>query len=390
MVVHAYYPASETRVERQARALVARGFEVDVICLRNQGEPAMESDGGIAIYRLPVQRHKKRSVVLQLFEYLVFFALAFVRLTVLHWQRRYSVVQVHNLPDFLIFAALAPKLMGASLILDLHDLMPEFYAARFDSDIASWAVRLVAWQESLSCRFADHVITVTELWQQTLIKRGLPPEKVSVVMNVADDRVFQPAAKDGERVVRGDDRFHLIYHGNLTQRYGLDLVIQAVDRVRREIPQIHLTIHGGGDYRQLLLELVNELDLGNHVSFSARFVPTSKLPEFISQADVGIVPYRQDVFTDGILPTKLMEYVALGIPVIAARTSAIAAYFDETMIQFFTPDDPDDLARCIQMLYADPERLAQLARNAELFNQRYNWMNLSAEYVALVERIGGQ
>ena len=85
-----------------------------------------------------------------------------------------------------------------------------------------------------------------------------------------------------------------------------------------------------------------------------------------------------------------MEYTALGIPAIAARTPAIAAYFDETMVQFFTPDDVEDLARCICALYSDRKRLAQLAYGAEKFNQRYNWTKIGAEYVALVERLGSR
>jgi glycosyltransferase involved in cell wall biosynthesis len=186
MVVHAYYPLGETRVEREAHALIARGYEVDVICLRKEGEPAVDFQDRINIHRLPVKRHKRSGLAVQLFEYLVFFILAFVKLTALHLQRRYLIVQVHNLPDFLVFAALVPKVTGARVILDLHDLMPEFCAARFNSDVNSWLVRLVRWQEQLSCRFADHVITVTERWRERLVKRGLPAEKVTVVMLDAD------------------------------------------------------------------------------------------------------------------------------------------------------------------------------------------------------------
>lgn len=387
MVVHAYYPVGETRVERQALALLDHGVEVDVICLRNEGEPEVDSEEGINIYRLPVKRHKRSGLAMQLLEYLAFFALVLVKLAVLHRGRRYRVVQVHSLPDFLVFAALVPKLTGARLILDLHDLMPEFYAARFNSGLKSWPVRLLQWQEQLCCRYAHHVITVTELWRQTLIERGLAPEKVTVVMNVADDRIFQPGIIT-DMSTEADVRFNLIYHGHLTQRYGIDLAIRAVDIVRERIPQIHLTIHGRGEYRETLVKLTDELGLKQHITFSGRLMPTSELPRFIGKADIGLVPYRRDIFTDGILPTKLLEYVALGTPVIAARTLAIAAYFDETMVQFFTPGNPYDLARCILALYTDRRRLAQLAENAEGFNQHYNWTKLGAEYVALVERLG--
>ena len=290
-------------------------------------------------------------------------------------------------PTFLVFAALVPKLSGARLILDLHDLMPEFYAARFHAGPDSWAVRFVRWQERLSCRFADHIITVTELWRQTLIERGVAPEKITVVMNVADSRAFhrEPMIKT---LTRGKGRFNLIYHGAWTWRYGIDVAIRAVDIVREEIPMILLTIHGGGDYGEALMKLTEELDLKHHVAFSTQVMPSSELPSFIRKADVGLVPYRRDVFTDGILPTKLMEYVALGLPVIAARTPAIMAYFDETMVQYFTPDDPDDLARCILELYTNQDRFAELVTNSDRFNQQFNWTKVSTGYVALVESLG--
>jgi glycosyltransferase involved in cell wall biosynthesis len=96
------------------------------------------------------------------------------------------------------------------------------------------------------------------------------------------------------------------------------------------------------------------------------------------------------VFSGGILPTKLMEYAALGIPAIAARTTGIAAYFDETMVQFFTPDDVEGLAHCILTLHADRERLAQLAKGSGKFIECYNWTRLGAEYAALVKQLSKQ
>lgn len=385
MVVHNYYPLREPRVEREARALVNHGYEVDVICLRGEGEPVVDTSEGVRIYRLPVKRHRGKGAAVQLLEYLAFFGLAFAKLTTLHRQRRYRVVQIHNLPDFLVFAGLVPKLTGARVILDIHDVMPEFYASRFRTSLASWPVRLVRWQEWLSCRFADHVITVTDLWRDALIARGVAANKASVVMNVADTRIFRRSA-NSERPAASDD-FHLFYHGTLTQRYGVDVALRAVAKVRRQIPGIRFTIHGSGEYLATLQHLAAELDVGKHVHFSTQSVPTTELPRMIQGADVGVVPYQRDVFTDGILPTKLMEYVALGVPVIAARTPVIAAYFDDTMVQFFTPGDVNELAQCIVALYHNRQRLQTYAKNAERFNQRYNWPEVSAGYLALVDQL---
>jgi glycosyltransferase involved in cell wall biosynthesis len=386
MVVHAYYPLGETRVERQAFALRDHGVDVHVICLRKGDEPSSEMVQGITIHRLPVRRHKGGSPLVQLLEYLHFFLLASGRLTRLTLRRRFDVVQVHNLPDFLVFAALVPRLLGSKVILDLHDLMPEFYAERFRRPMTSLPVRLIRLQETLSCRFADQIITVTDQWRQALIQRGHPSEKVAVVMNVADERVFNPsvAAHDAGR---RNGRFRLIYHGNMDHRYGLDLVVGAIDRVRREIADVHLTLHGGGEYRRTVEELVEKRDLRDHIEISSRFVSTEELARRIKGADLGIVPYRDGVFTGAILPTKLMEYAALGVPVVAARTPAIAAYFDEDMVEFFTPGDVRGLADRICGLYRDRARLASLATNIARFRERYRSQEHSARYVELVERL---
>ena len=384
MIVHAYYPIGEIRVEREALALIERGYEVDVICLKQIGEAVFSVEDGVNVHRLPVRRHKGKGIAVQFLEYLAFFILSMFKVAALHLKRRYSVVQVHNLPDFLIFSAIVPKLSGARLILDLHDLMPEFYSSRFSSGMTSWPIRLLCWQEKLACLFANHVFTVTELWRQTLIERGVPSGKVSVVMNVANDRIFQrsnvqPVAKNGH--------FNLIYHGQLSQRYGIDLAIQAVDLLRKEIPEICLTIHGRGEYLHELKTLTERLGVTENVRFSTQYVPTRELPQLIGNAHAGIVPYRRDIFTDGILPTKMMEYAALGVPVVAARTTAITAYFDSEMVQFFTPEDVHDLAHSILLLFKDRNQLAQYARNIEKFNQRHNWKTVAAQYVDVVDRL---
>ena len=384
MIVHAYYPIGEIRVEREARALMEKGYEVDVICLQQNGESAVSVEDGVNVHRLPVTRHKGKGIAVQFFEYLAFFVLAFFKVTALHLKRRYNVVQAHNLPDFLVFSAIVPKMLGARLILDLHDLMPEFYAGRFHSGMTSLPIRLLCWQEKLSCLLANHVITVTELWRQTLIERGIPARKISVVMNVANDRIFQ---KSNVTPVARNGHFNLIYHGQLSQRYGIDLAIRAVDLVRKEIPEICLTIHGRGDYLNELRVLTETLGLSSNVQFSTQYVPTPELPQLIGNAHAGIVPYRRDIFTDGILPTKMMEYAALGVPVVAARTTAITAYFDSEMVQFFTPEDVHDLADSIMLLFKDRNQLAQYARNIEKFNERYNWKTVAAQYVEVVDRL---
>ena len=212
MVVHAHYPIGETRVERQAKALVAKDFEVDVICVSGSNQSGYSIEEQVEIYRLPVRRKRGSKPIVHLLEYITFLYLVFFKLSKLHFHKQYNLIQVHNLPDFLVFSTLIPKFSGTKIVLDIHDLMPEFYAERFQKSMKSTFVRIIAWQERLSCSYADHVITVTELWRQTLIKRGQPSNQVSVVMNLADRNIFEPRKSNIEL----DNKcFRLFYHGSM-------------------------------------------------------------------------------------------------------------------------------------------------------------------------------
>ena len=385
MVVHAQYPVGETRVQREALALVDRGIDVDVLCLRGHGEPASERVDGVTVRRLPVGRHRGRGLAWQLVEYLAFFVLASAVLSALHLRRRYRTVQVHNLPDFLVFCALVPKLTGAGVLLDLHDLMPEFMAAKRGRTMRDPLVRLVAWQERAACRFADQVITVTETWRRTLADRAVPSEKVAVVMNLADPRFFTWSPRDR---TEARDRWRVVYHGTLTNRYGVDLLVQAVHAVVSDIPEIELTLLGDGDARDELVALAAELGVAERVSFSEGMLGVSDLIEAIRSADVGVVPNRDDIFTDGLLPTKLLEYVAVGTPVVAARTRGMRDEFDDASVAFFPPGDALALADCLRALHRDRSRLNELSRSAGQFSASHQWTAEADAYCALVREVG--
>jgi glycosyltransferase involved in cell wall biosynthesis len=371
-------------VQREAEALVRAGYAVDVICLRDAGEPARSRAHGVDIHRMNA-RVDKRDLTHQLLSYLRFFVLAMVRLSWLHLRRPYHSVQVHNLPDFLVFSAIVPKLRRVPVVLDLHDLMPEFFAGRFGTADAPMLARLVAWQERAACRFADHVITVSEHWRRTLVARGVPPHKCSVVMNVADERIFTPLGTH-----RRNGTFNLVYHGTVTRRYGLDIAMRAVDLVRDDIPGIKLTILGKGDDMPRLAQLRRELHLEREVDLRDEYLAAEQLSEVLSDADLGVVPYLDDVFTDALLPTKLMEYAVVGLPCVASRTTAIHEYFHDAMVEFFAPGDADEMAQRIRDLYRSEGRRAALARRSANFTARYSWDRIGAEYVGLVGALGNR
>ncbi|MBI4722649.1 MAG: glycosyltransferase family 4 protein [Candidatus Stahlbacteria bacterium] len=386
MVVHAYYPHDESRVQREAIALHQKGHKIDVICLR-KGKEAIygQQEDGINFYRLPVTRREKPSIVGYIFEYSAFFILASIKLNLLFLRKRYKIIQFHNPPDILVFAGLIPKLLGAKIILDLHDLMPELYAAKFNLKIeqrcTSWLIRVLIFVEQIACKFADYVLTVTEVWRIRLLKRGVQKEKCSVVMNLPDERIFKHIKYNTEE----KEHFNLIYHGTLVKRYGVDIAIKAVSIIN--IPNIKLNIIGDGEELEELIKLAHSLSLQDKVYFSKKFIPVNVIPDIIAKMDVGLVPNRVNIFTNDILNAKLLEYVASGIPTIVSRTAGIEYYLDESKVVFFEPGNAEILAQKILWLYNNPAERIKLATNAKKFLTQYNWRNEKEKYCAIISSL---
>jgi glycosyltransferase involved in cell wall biosynthesis len=204
-------------------------------------------------------------------------------------------------------------------------------------------------------------------------------------MNLPDPHIFPLGQNGAVSPLAVNRSIQLFYHGNISYRYGLDNLVKAFAQVHHQIPQTRLVIHGRGDYQLELEHLINKLGLSQAVVLSTELIPLEDVVPLIRSADLAVVPYRYDIFTDGILPTKLMEYAALGIPTIASSTTAIKTYFDKEMVYLVPPDNVSALAEAIIKLVRDTDQLSQLSKNITKFSQTYNWSNEAKMYVRLVE-----
>jgi glycosyltransferase involved in cell wall biosynthesis len=329
------------------------------------------------VHRLPLQ-HRRASRARYVLEYGAFPVLAARKLAHLHRRRQFDVVQVNTLPDHLVFAAALPKRLGARVVLDLHEPMPELYVSKFGP--SPRMVGLVTAVERASTNFADRVIAVHETHREVLEARGVPAEKLTVVLNSADERIFHrpdvpPPPGAG---------FVLISHGTLLERLGFDEPIRAVGILRDRVPDLRLVLVGDGEHAPALRRLAAELGVQDRVAFLGQR-PLEQIPQHLLSAHVGVVPIKLDVFTDLMLPTKLLEYVAMGIPAVVARTRTIEAYFDDSSVAFFRPGDPGDLARAIAELAANRGRARQQAANAEhKFLSRHSWGHTKQVYGELI------
>jgi glycosyltransferase involved in cell wall biosynthesis len=394
MVSSTYYVA-DPRIRRQAEALVAHGYAVDVICQRQAGEASAEDVAGVRVYRVGGVRYRGQSLVQYARVYGGFFVAALVLLTRLQRRHGYAAVQVYSMPEALMLTALGPKLAGVPLIYDAGDLTTELYAAKFGDRGIPLMAGALRFQEAICLRLADLVVTVHEDYRGRVIARGVPPERVVVAMNLPDERLFHPGLRDApgalppgfERPPDGPQPFIVVNHGSWVERYGTDLSVEAVGLLRDRIPELRLLIYGDGDLRPRLTELVERLNLQDRVYLAPHYLPVESMPPMLAAADAGIVPSRSDPFTETMLPNKLLEYLALGLPTVVTRTRTVVAHVPDAVVEYCAPGDVADLARAIERIWSDAGRREVLARAALAFSADHRWSDAAARYCAAVDAL---
>lgn len=368
----------DNRVMRYAETLAARGDSVDVIALRRNGDARAEVVKGVNVFRIQERALPESGQFQYILRVLLFFVRATLLLSRRQFTRRYRLIHVHSVPDCMVFAAWLPKLMGARIILDIHDILPEFYASKFKVLPHSFIFKMLLLVEKLSAAFADHVIVANDLWRDKLVSRAMPATKCTAILNYPDRSVFSCCGR-----TRKDGKFVMIYPGTLNSHQGLDTAIRAFALIKDQAPQAEFHIYGSGRTKDALIELARQLGLDNRVVFHDP-VPLREVAQVMENADLGIVPKRSDTFGDEAFSTKTLEFMALRVPIIVADTTVDRYYFDPSLVAFFRSNDEQDLARCMLTLIRDPKRRERMVRNAWEFVGRNDWESNCPVYLDLV------
>jgi glycosyltransferase involved in cell wall biosynthesis len=380
LITHARFPIGEPRAERAARAAVGDGHRVEVIALRGEGERAHEHLDGITVWRLPIRHRRGAPLPLMALEYCSFTILAGLWALVLRARGKIAVVEVHSPPEFLILAGLLPKLLGARLLLDVRDLSSHLWEARFGALRANAiAIGLLRGLERAACALADAVLTVHGPYKAQLAARGAEERRIAVVMNTPEEALI--AGVKCSPAPLGDDRFTVAYHGTITRWYGVDLLIQAIGLLRAQGRHVHAVILGEGDQLETVRELAAELGVADSVSFSNRYLPIEQALAAVAGADCGIISNRPSEINRFILPNKLFEYVALGIPVVSARLETVAAHFDDDDLTFCRPGDPASLAGAIAWVMDQREAAQHKSVRAQARAELYRWDRSRIRYL---------
>jgi glycosyltransferase involved in cell wall biosynthesis len=381
MVAYTPYEA-DNRVRRYAETLVKRGDQVDVIAISGAHLGAPETEiNGVTVYRAQHREHNERGKWTYAWRLLRFLLKSSRVLTRLHKQNRYDVIHVHNIPDFLVLAAWYPKLTGAKLILDIHDVVPELFASKFQTPLKATYFGLLKTIERLSARFVDHVIVSNHFWHKTVIARSIPEERCSVLINHVDPEMFSRQAR-----TRVDDKFIVLFPGSLQWHQGLDIAISAFADVKSKVPnaEFHIYSGAGGDMEASLRQLVQRLDLDESIKFY-KGVALDEMATVIANADLGVVPKRADSFGNEAYSTKIMEFMSQGLPVVVSRTKIDSFYFEEGDVHFFRSGDSQAMAEAMLDVINNPNlRKSLIARGYE-YVKRNDWGRKKKEYLDLID-----
>lgn len=371
VLLFSYYPA-DNRPRRAAEALAKEGMDVELICLRkSRDEPVREVFNGVTIRRLPLRRHRGGPVA-YILQYSMFLLSALVYLLARSFPRRFHLVHVHNMPDFLVFSALVPKILGAKVVLDLHDPMPELMMTIFGLGPTSTAVRLLQHLERWSIRFANSVITVNAACKRIFAARSCSAEKIQTIMNSPDEEIFTLRPADARSTAPGRP-FVMMYHGSILERNGLDLAVEAVLAIRERVPTAELRIYGEATpFLEVVLRRVRDRGMQHVVRYFGAKGPR-QIAAAIDECDVGIIPNRRSIFTEINTPTRIFEYLSRGKPVITGRAPGVLDYFGEDELFFFTLGDAADLASVMTRVFERPAEVDSVIKRGQDIYLDHRW-----------------
>jgi len=383
----------EVRARRLAEAAVDSGAEVDAIGLSlPDGQRLPDEQHGVRIYPLPMARRLGAPMAWTVLEWLWFTALAGVKVAQLHRKRHYDIIHVHNMPDFLVFSALWPKVTGARVILDVQDVSPELMAAKAGRRARAPLTLFAKTQERVSTAFADFVVTVGWPFEQRLLARGVPQRKLTSFINSADPGVF-PASLQGPTPFDANDEqgpFRFMFYGTISRRLGIDTALQALALARREVPRLTLDIMGEGDDVDAFKAMAAELGLQDAVTFRPAVAPGPELAEFVVSHDAGIISYHADGFADLLLPTKAYEMAWLRRPMVVSNTPAIRSMFRPESVLMCESESPEAFAQAMVRLYRNVALRRAMVKNAAEDYERFRWEHERERYNTLLQELARQ
>jgi glycosyltransferase involved in cell wall biosynthesis len=366
------------RINTYIQKLTDMGYKVLVISLKQDKKEKMIERNRFTNYKI-VKRYIGSSAIGYVWFYSKFFIINFFLTAYLTFKYRLKIIHYNNSPNFLIFSCFISKLLGTKIILDNHDLVPATVLSKFGKGLLH---SLAESEQKLSVKFADRIICADHNQSDYLNTISRLKNKVIPILNVPNKTILIY-----ENNNRDTDIFSLVYHGTISYRLGIDLVIKSIDLIKSELKNFKFHLIGKGDFLSDINNLVNDLSLEEYVTIYNKYVPYLELPDVLKNMNAGIIGNRQEILSDYMLPVKLLEYVNFKIPVIAPRNKIITRYFTEDMLCFYEPENVEEMAEKILFLYNDKQARERFAANAFKFTEQYNYETEMKKYEAVIRQL---
>lgn len=348
----------DRRVWQQATTLHAHGWQVSIICPTGKGyEAHYECIDGVHIYRYDLPNEAEGALG-YLLEYSAALWHTFRLAFKVRRERGFDIVHACNPPDLLfLVGGFFKRLHGTRFIFDHHDINPELYEAKFGRRDLLW--KLMVWLERATFRTADVSIATNESYRRIAIERGgMDPERVFVVRSGPKlDRLKvqppKPELKQGRRFLVG-------YVGVMGKQEGIDYLLKAARHIVHDLGRtdVHFGLVGGGTALDDMKALAAELGVAGHVTFTGR-VPDDAMLDMLNTADVCVNPDVANDMNDKSTMNKIMEYMALGKPIVQFDLTEGRFSAQEASL-YAAKNDPVDMARKILELLDDPERRSRM------------------------------
>ncbi len=352
------YPV-DPRVRQEAKTLSEAGYQVSVICPRATNQPWCENDNGVSIFRYPSLQ--AQGFLGYILEYSYSLAAMSILSLIVWVYSGFDVIHAANPPDSAVFIALFYKLFGKRFVFDHHDIAPEMYLVRYKNKGSQVVYRILVWLEKTSCRFADHVIATNQSHKNVEMQRGLVPEDhITIVRNgpaMACLNLARPdtCSREKEKVVFG-------YIGVIGPQDGLDYLLRALQLLNTVLQRNDFScmIIGEGSALAELKIQAKHLGLLQYVSFTG-FLPQAEALKRLSTVDICVDPDPSNIYNDRCTMIKLMEYMALGKPIVAFDLPEHHVTAGDAAL-YARPNEELDFARQIMTLMDDCQHRAKMGQ----------------------------
>ena len=368
--------STDTRVQKEANAAAEAGYSLDIYTLDDEN---VSDYSNFNFKNSHILQYKGQSKLKYSLSYVKFFLFCLFSLSLNFLKSRYKYVHIHNMPNFLVFAALVPRLLGSKIILDIHDLMPEIFSVKFKLPRSHSLIKMLYAEERLSAKFANKIIATNKFHIERFKENKIDNGKITEIINVADNKVFYPP----ENKNFYSEKLYLAYPSTLAKRLGIDDLIEAVEILNKKGLNIFLNIYGDGEYRADIIKNIKEKKLDHVITLTNSFISLEQLSLELDKAHIGIIPLPSNLSNDIAMPVKMYEFFAKKVCVVASDLPLMKTCFNSSVV-FFAESNAEDLALKLEYLYKNRDDLADFAERGYNKFMQETWDFYKERYKLLI------